>query len=261
MSKSSGGAGRVIGCFALFAVALACVGGMGLVLGRHAIATMIARGQLSQRGVECDDRFAVEIAMSLDQLVVAPTRCTIASGVVTAVEVVEPVTVGIANGAPTRVEGGVARIDLRGDVGAGLRGSGWGAMLDALSIPERIGTMVAGFGQLAAAGAPPITMRTVEIMRAGAPMITMSELRTDGAQPLGVTVTRAELPVIAGPMGVRAQVALDGVRSSATRSSATMDATLDVDASLPLLGAVDEQRAVSVMVEGLDTDVPRWSLR
>ncbi|AKF02907.1 hypothetical protein [Sandaracinus amylolyticus] len=261
MSKSGGTALRVIGCFALFAVVSACVGGIGLVVGRHAIATAIARGQLAERGVECDERFAVELAISLDALVVAPTRCTLASGVVTSVEVVEPVTVGIASGAPTRVEGGVARIDLRGDVGAGMRGSGWGAMLDALAIPERIGTMIAGFGQLAAAGAPPITMRSVEITRAGTPMITMSDLRTDGAQPLAVTVSRAELPVIAGPMGVRAQVALDAVRSSATRASATMDATLDVDASLPLVGTVDEQRAVSVMVEGLDTDVPRWSLR
>lgn len=259
MSEGGSRIGRVIGCFALAIVGLACVAGMGVTLGRHAIVTSVARGELRERGVECDERFALEVSLMLDEAVLAPTTCTLASGDVESVEVVDPVTVGIAGGRPTRVEGGSARVALRST--GSFRATGWGAILDALSIPERIGTMVAGFGQLARAGAPPISMRSIEIQRGGQPMLTLTTLAADGASPLGVTVERAELPLIEGPIGARARVQLTGVRSSATPQSVTMDAQLDVDASMPMIGSLDQQRPVHVVVEGLDTDVPRWTVQ
>ena len=258
MSEGGSRVGRVIGCLALAGIGLTCAIGMGITLGRHAIVTAIARDQLRQRGVECEDGFALEFSLMLDEAVLAPTTCTLATGDVESIELVDAVTVGLAGGEPTRVEGGTARISLR-NVGS-FRATGWGAILDALSIPERLGTMVAGFGQLARAGAPPISMGTIEIQRAGQPMLTLATLRADGASPLGVTVERAELPVIEGPIGARARVQLTGVRSSATAQSVTMDAQLDVDASMPMIGSLDQQRPVHVVVEGLDTALPRWTV-
>lgn len=259
MSEGGSRIGRAIGCLALAVVGLACVAGMGVTLGRHAIVTGIAREELRARGVECDERFALEVSLTLDQAIVAPTTCTLGTGGVESIELVDPLTVALAGTAPTRLEGGAARIALR-DTGT-FRATGWGAILDALSIPERIGTMVAGLGELARAGAPPITMGSVEIVRGGQPMLTLATLRSDGASPLGVTIERVELPVIEGPIGARARVGLTGVRSSATPQRVAMDAQLDVDASMPMIGSLDQQRPVRVEVDGLDTPMPRWTVQ
>ena len=259
MSEGGSRVGRAIGCLALAGLGLACVAGMGVTLGRHAIVTSIAREELRARGLECDARFALEVSLALDQAIVAPTTCTLTSGDVESIELVDPVRVELTGRTPTRVEGGAARIALR-DRGS-FRATGWGAILDALAIPERLGAMVAGFGQLAGAGVPPIAMTSVELVRGGQPMLALGTLHADGSSPLGVTVERVDLPVIEGPMGARARVQLTSVRSTATASVVTMEALLDVDASMPMIGSLDQRRPVHVRVEGLDTDVPRWTVQ
>jgi len=108
-------------------VVLAALAGIPLAAWalRGTLATSIARDELEARGLECDERFAVELGALFDTATVGPTRCTREGGIVAAVELRGPVTVELDGFAPASADVQSLRLSLRDtDVRGGSRWAG-----------------------------------------------------------------------------------------------------------------------------------------
>src|SRR5262245_4159188 len=107
-------------------VASCCViTGIG-VAGSDAVATSVIRDRLVEQGITCDERFAVDVGWTLDSASLAPTRCTITSREIEAIELLDPAVIELGEGfEPSAVRGGRARIDMRAELPS-LRAGGVG---------------------------------------------------------------------------------------------------------------------------------------
>lgn len=256
-----GGGGRVAAGCALAVVGVACLLGAGVALAKDAIATSVARDRLRERGVECDERFAASIAWSLDEVVIAPAYCTLGEGPVESVELIDPVRVALEGGEPAHVDGGAVRAILRGEPPA-VRAGGFHAALAAIEVPERVGMIASGLARLAGSELPATELASLEIARHGTGAIaTLAGVHADGASPLGVRVDRVSMPALAGPLGASATAALRAVEARATSRRVEMEGDLEVDAALPILGALRQSTHLVLIGEGLDGAEPRWELR
>lgn len=253
------GAARIIGCFALVLVALSCAVCGVTALGRHAIVTHIARERLRDQGIECDARFAVEVSWTLDEARIGPTWCSLSGGAIESLELIDPVRIAIAGREPTRIEGGMVRVTVREGAMAPSTGIGaWSAVLVALAIPERVGALVGGLAMLAARQPPPTELTSIEIVRRGEPIASLSGVHVDGAQPLGVRVDRLTLMSLGGPLGARAEAAITAIESTSTPSRVELAGELDVDAALPFVGAQRLRQALRITADALDTPAPTY---
>lgn len=257
VEKRTRGVGGAV-AIALLVVSCVLCGGAAIA-GRHAIATSVARDRLLERGIECDERFAVTIAWGLDEATVGPTYCTVASGAIASFELVDPVRVALEDQQPTRLDGGAVRVTVRQpppppDPEAGE----WGPFLDALAIPDRVGLLVGGIAQLAASAPPPVELASIEVVRDGAPVGALAGVHVDGAAPLGVRVDRIALPALSGPLGARASATILALESTATASRVDLAGDLEVDAALAFLGSGQHRMRLRIIGDDLETASPRY---
>ena len=245
------GAGVAIGGGATLLIAL---------FSMDTVATRIARGQLAERGIVCDARFHVDVAMTLGSAVIAPSRCDMAEGAVESIELVDPVDVELSGLAPTRIEAPSLRMVLRIEPPVPLGGPGLGGVLDTLHIPERIGGLARALAQLSQEELPEHThVARCEVRREGQIVAALSDVTLRHEAALDTHVARVDLPSL-GALGVRADVGGTELRGAASADTVTLDGTLHANASVPLLGSIEREGAVHIEVTHLETDSPRLTL-
>ena len=250
--------GCVVGVLAAFGGAATAAACGGVLLGRHAIATVLVTRQLAAAGVTCDARFAVELPLSLDAMTIAPTRCAIASGPIDAVEFVDPAHVTLGpNHAPTEIAAGTARLTLRG-AGGQLPSASWGLAAQTLAIPDRLATMARGLAAVAASELPALQADVVELSHPGG-MSARFEGVTRG--PGRLEATRVSMASLQGPGGFGADLSLRGLVVSAAGAHAEIDGALEIHATIPGLGTSEERMPLGLVTDTLDQPSPSWSLR
>lgn len=254
----------LLGVLVVLALAVVALGPM-LV---DAYATSRARSELGARGVECDERFSVDVSTMLASATVTPTRCTVAEGMVESFELLDPVVMDVDRLRPSHVRAGRVRVALRADPPA-VRSARWGLVLQMLAIPTRLGLVVASASRLAGSGLPKSEVASIEIVRSEHTLLTLQGLTADGAAPLHLHATRVELP----PLAERVPDALTGITPLDARAEITpLDATAtpkrvelegDVVASglVAMFGQASQRFHLSLTVEGLDGPAPTFHLR
>ncbi|MDQ3030881.1 MAG: hypothetical protein M3Y87_00555 [Myxococcota bacterium] len=250
---------RWVGCLALAIVAGTCLVCGGAALMRSPIATSIARARLLERGIECDDRFAVEVSWTLDDAIAAPTFCTVRSGAIESFELIDPLRVAIEDQQPSRIDGGGVRLTLReAALPADPEPGEWGSILEALAIPDRVGLLMGGLAQLATSDPPPMELSSLEVVRRGESVASLAGVHVDGATPLGVRVDRIALPALAGPLGAHAAASLVALESTSTPAEVEVTGELQLEGSLSILGALRHEERLRIVGTALDTPSPSY---
>lgn len=254
----------LVGVLVVLALAIVVLGSM-LV---DAYATSRARSELGARGVQCDERFSVDVSPLLASATVTPTRCTVAEGMVESFELLDPVVLDVDGLRPSHVRAGRVRVALRTDPPA-VRSARWGLALQMLAIPTRLGLVVTSASRLAGSGLPKSEVASIEIVRSEHTLVTLRGLTADGAVPLHLHADRVELP----PLAERVPDALTGITPLDARAEITpldMTATAkrvelegDVVASAlgALFGAASQRFHLSLTVDRLDGPAPTFHLR
>ena len=253
---------RRIGCVVL-GLGIAGLGALGatavgLALGRHAVATHIARGRLEGAGIHCDERFAVELALTLDEIAVAPTSCTLSGGTLQSVELLEPMhaTLG-AEGRVPRLHAAAVRVVLRPGAQP-LPSDAWGLASQVLAIPSKLGEIAQGIASLAARDLPELEVDRLELAYGEGPSATFVEVRRT---PGRVEAARASLARLEAPGGMGAEVSITALVATARGSHAELDGELEIRATIPGLGTSEEHMHAGLVTEGLNDPSPAWSLR
>jgi hypothetical protein len=257
----------------LLAVVLGCcLLGELAVLAIDPIATSIARRRLHARGVECDDRLAVDLAAAFGAATLAPTTCTVATGPIESFAIVDPVELTLAGASVRAIRAGRVQIVVRVPPPVVAAG-GWGAALEMLGIPERLGLLAHGLAELAAQDRAAVDAQSIEIVHAGRATATLTGVRLGAGSPMSIEVARITLPALSLPFGLDVAPELAAVRGSATAARVELDGDLAgsgavltllralLPSDLPLDAAAITGRRIGIVVEGLDTPSPTYRPR
>lgn len=221
---------------------------------RGVVATSIARGELEARGLECDDRFAVEPTALLGAATVGPVRCTRQDGIVAAVELLGPMRVELDGFEPSSAEVDALRVELRDtDVKGGSR---WARALGRLNLEQRVAGMVKGLGELSDLGLPPLAAARVDVVRGEGPVATGTGLRLAPGGSMALSAERIRF--VAGPMSV-GELELSDVTGFATRPEVHLEGHAVARAGLGIIGFSAGGR-FTLDARDLDTTRPRFSL-
>lgn len=259
MSESSGKLGVRIGIVVAVLVALLLAALAVVPIALDSMATSEARARLQARGITCDDNFAVDVTMSLDLATLSPTTCTMESGPLASFEVITPLEVELISQEPVMLRCEQLRISLRQS--APDAGGSWGPLLDALAVPARIGALAHGVSDLAQRDLPPAAISQVEIVQEGAAMSVLRDVQVAGGSPFTLSAASVSLPPIAAPLGARADMSIEALRASGSADAVQLSGELEVDATLPLLGAQHQRRHFEVRARGLQGAAPTWELQ
>lgn len=219
---------------------------LGLWLARSAIATSLARGALTDRGVVCDERFALSLSAFATRATIAPTRCTREIGLVSAVDLGEAVTVELQGTSPERVTVPDLTLHLNEE---GLIGAAQvhGRDVRRLGMEEQVGGLILGLSELSTQRLPPASLGRVAIRRGDAGFAVLRDVTLDGASPLGVTLERV---VFAG-----GRLILREVTGTATPDQVDLAGIAATTQNMVLFAASSEER-FRVIATGLRTANP-----
>jgi hypothetical protein len=253
--SNAGGKRGVVVAAVVLVVLLALVGG-GWAL-RDAVATSMARDALASRGIQCDDRFAVELSASFGSATVGPTRCTRGGeGIIESIELLGPARVELSGFEPTSVEAESLRIVLRERDVPG--GSSWSPELARLYLEQRVAGLVKGLSELSRLGLPTTTIVRGDVRRGTTAMATADRLVLTPAAA-GNTDVALQRIVFEAMMGA-ASLTLSSVTGSATASSVQLRGQATARAGIALLGSVTTGGRFELETSALDTDRPQLRL-
>lgn len=242
---------------------VALVGG-GLLLGLvviDPIATARARDALVERGVVCDERFAVDVSFDLSSATVAPTRCQLVRlSYAEAVELPEGASVTLAGFAPTEVRATTMRVHLVSAATTSAPLGPLGALGAIAGVEGRVGATARAASELAAHRPVPTTIDRVELVRDDRVEVTLETLAISGEGPLQVRVARAELAELSGPLGIAASGELRAITGTATPSTCHLEGDLVVSARLPIVGTMTHEAHLVLDGTGLDGEHPELSV-
>jgi hypothetical protein len=260
VSETKPSRGPFAGALLAGTLAACCLLGGAAVLLEDAYATSVLADQLAARGVECDERFAVDATPTLDAATIGPTTCTVAEGAVESFELLDPVTVELDAGLePRHVRAGRVRVSVRFDPPV-VTGTGLDAIMEALAVPQRLGLLVSGAAELARADLPRIDAASIEVERSGEGVAALAGVTISGGSPLEIEAERVDLPQISAPLGTRATIAIAPLTGTATPERVELEGDLDVDATLPVVGETHQEVHVRVAGEGLDSATPTFRI-
>lgn len=218
------------------------------------------RTELEERGIACDDRLSASVSFVLDEVTLAPVRCTLSEGRVEAFELAEPVTVGLESFEPVAIDAPRVIVTLRETPDAETAVDAGNAWMRALGITDRLAALAHGSAALAREPIPRTTVGTMEVLRSGAPAATLRDVAVGGAVPVPVHVGSVDLPVLEGPFASNARVTLRDMDGTAARDTIHLEGDLEVDASVPLFGAQRRTTRLSLDAAGLDGPRPTWTM-
>lgn len=250
--------GFVLGTF----VAL-CGGGLLVaVVLSDTLVTSRAREALVERGVVCDERFAVDVNWSFSEATLAPTRCTLVRVTFAdAVELPEGATASLSGLSPSELRIPLARVYLVEsgsvpDLGA-LTSLGAVGILNVVEVPSRVASTARATAEIAAHRPVPTTIGRLELMREGAIEVAVAGLAIGGGAPTSFRASAVELPGIEGSMIVANLAELDG---HATASTCHLEGDLTLGARVPILGMISHDTHVVLEGAALDTPQPTFRL-
>lgn len=223
---------------------------------RGAIATSIARSELSARGLECDERLSVAPSALFDAARIGPTRCTLEGGLVEAVELTGEAVVELDGLAPAALRAAGVRVELRDRDVRG--GTGWAPALRRVRLEERVAGLVKGLSELGGMELPKTRVERVEVLRGGAELARIDQLVLTPAasKSMEVAIEQVAFAAAAGA----ASLTLDGVTGSATASAVQLEGQATARAGIALLGMFSTGGAFTLGASALDTDAPRFHL-
>ena len=229
--------------------------GLSVWLLRGTIATSIARGQLDQRGVTCDDRFTVSLNASLSEATIGPTRCTHEGGVVQGIELLGDLTVTLDGTEPVAIEAQSLRLIIRAvNVRGGDR---WAAGLRRINLEQQVAGALKGLSELAGMDLPDTTVQQVEMVRGTATLGRARAVRLTPGDPLQISVQNVHFE--AGPMGV-GQLDLDGITGDATPSTVSLRGQARARAGVAIILTYERSGPFEIEATGLDSSAPRFRL-
>ena len=264
MDRSPSGYPRAVAGRSKAPIAVAVVVVVGVLVGapagawlaRGAIATSMARGQLEARGLTCDSRLSVAPNATLSRATVGPVRCTRASGVVEAIELLSDFTVELDGTEPAAVRGDSLRLVLRP---ANVRGGeGWASALSRVRLEQEMAAVLKSLSELASMDVPDTRIARVEVVRGGTSLGHAEQLAlTPRAEGLGLSLASARFA--AGPMGV-GQLALTEVTGEAAAATVTVRGRASARAGVAVIFTVERQGPFTVEARGLDGASPSFRL-
>jgi hypothetical protein len=248
--------------FVIGALVALCGGGLLLALvAIDPIATSRARDALVERGVVCDERFAVDVSFDLSTATLAPTRCQLVRlTYARAVELPEGGAVTLSGLSPTEVHVSSMRVFLVSEGGASVPLGPMGALGAIAGVDGRVGATARAASELAAHRPVPTTIDRVELVRDDRTEVTLETVTIGGGDPLTIEIRRAELAELSGPMGIAASGELRALTGTATPSTCHLEADLLLSARLPVLGALTHQTHLVLDGTGLDGEHPDFSV-
>lgn len=253
--------------FVVGALVALCGGGLVVaVVLSDTILTSRARDALVERGVVCDERFALDADWSLSEVTVAPTRCQLTGlDFASAIELPEGATAHLSGLSATDLTVPAARVFLidapSADVdlaGLGPLGAlGLGSLAD---VGSHVAATARAASELAAHQPIPTGVGRLELVHRDAVVVTFERLEIGGATPTTLRAARVELAEMRGPMGMALGGSIETLTGTATASTCHLEGDLSVGARLPVIGAVGTE--VHLLLEGaaLDTDAPTYSV-
>jgi hypothetical protein len=243
---------------------LAALCGGGLLIGIASvdwIATSRARDVLVERGVLCDDRFAVDVSFMFDRATVAPTRCELVRvSFADAVELPDGATVTLVNLGPTTVHATVVRTFLSSDEAPAARLGPMGALGVIEGVESRLYAIGRAAAEIASHRPIALALDRVELVRGTSAVVTLESVATTGGAPLRITIARAELAELTLPLGLAASGELRNIAGDATPSTAMLEGDLALGGRLPLLGSLGYDVHLVLSASALDTDHPHLEL-
>jgi len=253
--------------FVIGAIVALCGGGVVVaVVLSDTLLTSRARAALVERGVVCDERFALDANWSLSEVTLAPTRCQLTEvDFASAIELPEGATAHLSGLSATDLSVPSARVFLidapHADVdlgGLGPLGSlGLGALSD---VGSHVAATARAASELAAREPIPTGVGRLELVHRDRVVVTFETLEIGGGQPTTLRAARVSLAEMTGPMGMALGGSIDALIGTATASTCHLEGDLNIGARLPVLGAIGT--AVHVILDGsaLDTDAPTFSV-
>ncbi|MGE0784820.1 MAG: hypothetical protein AB7S26_03955 [Sandaracinaceae bacterium] len=241
-----------IGGIAIGVLLLLVVGGW---FARNAIATSMARSDFEERGLVCDDRFSVELSGGFSEATLGPTRCTRSTGVIEAIELLEPAAVALSGTEATAMDVRAARVSLRADRIPG--DTGWAPSLARASLEAPVASLVTALSELAQMRGPSLTIARLDISRGGRALGTGQTIAfTPGEAGLDVGIRQLTFPTSI------ATATLSNVRGHAGHTDARLQGSATASAQLPFGIALGQRSGLfDLSAEGLQSTSPRFSLR
>ncbi|MFK7988626.1 MAG: hypothetical protein AB8I08_21580 [Sandaracinaceae bacterium] len=221
---------------------------------RGSIATSMARGQLEERHITCDDRFSVSVGAAFGSATIGPTRCEHEGGLLEAVELLGDVTVELDGTEPETVSAESLRIVLRETDVRG--GSGWASELSQLGLEQRVAGMVKGLSELGGMNLPATDIATVSVVRGTTEMATATRLRLGGGTPSSLGAARIHFAAGPGAMG---QLTLTQVTGELSPPRVLLRGQADASVGIAIL-RVNRRGAFTMEATGLDTAAPSFTL-
>lgn len=243
------------------AVALCGGGLLAIAALKDTFVTARAREALVERGVVCDERFALEVSWGFSEVAVAPTRCQLVRETYAeSIELPEGATATLSGLEATSLRAPSLRVYLAERTAGPPVDLGPLGMLGAIGeIGSRVGAVARAGAELAAHRPVPTSIDRVELVDGETVALTLESASIDAGEPMPIHVARARLGEIAGPLGTTASAELTAIEGTATPSTCHVEADLSVSARVPIVGAVEH--ATHVVLEGtaLDTERPQIS--
>lgn len=257
MSRTEAQTGRFALPFLLGSLFALCGGGGAALLALDPIATSRARAELAARGIECDDRFAVDVSLDLAAAQLAPTRCRLMRARhAVALDLPEGARVTLFGLRPTEVSAPLVRLELAAATGPDVALGPMGPLGVLSDLGARVGETARAAAELAEHRPPASRVERLELVRGGTPEVTLEGLVLEGGEPLVLRVERAELAAMSGPMGISARGELLRIAGEATPSTCHLEGDLALTARLPIVGELSHGTHLVLDGAGLDGDAP-----
>jgi hypothetical protein len=253
--------------FVLGTTVALCGGGLLVAVAlSDTLVTSRAREALVERGVVCDERFAVDVNWSFSEATLAPTRCTLVRvSFADAVELPEGATASLSGLSPSELRIPAARVFLVDASSAPIDLGPMGALGTlGLGSIAGVGSRVASTGQataeIAAHQPVPTTITRLELVHRGEVEVAITELAIGGGVPTTFRAARAELSELSGPMGIAATASLSDLTGTATASTCHLEGELTIGARMPIVGMLSHETHVVLEGAALDGPDPTFSV-
>jgi hypothetical protein len=227
-----------------------------------AVVTYAARRYAAARGVTCDDRFEADVSWNLQSVAFPPFACEVAAGPIARYELTGTTVLTLAFLRARRVTFEHLRVERRSRMVAARSGD---MILDALHIPSRLAGLCAAVAHLAELDSPgEMRGAVVEVVHGADTELRMRDVELDAKGPWQGRARVVELPAIRR-LGSSALVEVHELRARATPTSAELEGTFRIQATLPVVGSMERNEPAWLEVTQPHAALPRvrfgWGAR